>query len=158
MPISASERGLCEMLAPVLRSHRDGAPIEICPDGNYLFCSLESFLPQVLREIHDEWCDESLDGIYAQQFQKTGEREIELIGSTLFISDQTLTPIHLKLQLSPEYDRVAWIDLKLGERVAGKCRREPYSSSQSTGIMLHVSERLDSIDWFYHVGFGERES
>jgi hypothetical protein len=26
------------------------------------------------------------------------------------------------------------------------------------GSMLHVAERFDSIDWFYHVGYGERES
>jgi len=95
---------------------------------------------------------------YPASFHKTGDRDIELAGLALFISDQTLTPLHLRLQLSSAYDCVSWIDLKLGERIDGKCRREPYDSSKAFGAMLHATNRLDSIDWFYHVGYGERET
>ena len=146
------------MLAPLLRNHAVGDAIGAIPEGNYLFSSFEFFLPQVLREIHNEWRYESLDGVYPKTFRKTADREIELIGLALFISDQTLTPLHVRLQLSPDYDSVTWVDLKLGERIDGRCRREPYGSSKAAGTMLHTTERLDSIDWFYHVGYGERET
>ena len=145
------------MLTPLLRSHDVGDAIDPRPDGNYIFSSLEFFLPEILREHHDEWRQESLDGLYPKVFRKTGEREIEFVGLAIFISDQTLTPIHLHLQLSLAHDRVSWIDLRIGERIGDKCRREPYSCSQTTGTMLYVAERLDSIDWYYHVGYGEHE-
>lgn len=156
--ISVPEQRVCEMLSPLLLFHATGDSIGPRTDGKYLFSSLEFFLPEVLRELHDEWRHESLDGLYPKRFRKTGEHEIEFMGLAIFISDQTLTPIHLRLQLSSDHARVSWVDLKLGERIGGKCRREPYSRSQATGTMFHVAERLDSIDWYYHVGYGERET
>ena len=153
--ISVPEQRVCEMLSPLLASHAVGDAIGPRPDGNYLFSSLEFFLPEVLRELHDEWQYESLDGLYSRVFHKTGEHEIELVGLTIFISDQTLTPIHLQLQLPPAHDRVSWINLRLGERIGDECRREPYSRAQTTGTMFHVVERLDTIEWFYHVGYGD---
>lgn len=146
------------MLAPLLRANDVGDAIGALPGGSYLFSSFEFFLPEVLREVHDDWRYESLDGVYPKQFRKTGDHEIELIGLALFISDQTLTPLHVRLQLSTDYDRVSWIDLKLGERVNGNCRREPYGNSKAAGSMLHAAEHLDSIDWFYHVDYGERKT
>ena len=120
--------------------------------------SFEFFLPEVLSEAHEEWRYESLDGVYPRIFRKTGEREAELLGLVIFVADQTLTPVHFRLQLSPTFDRVAWIDLRLGERTETGCRREPYGHAKVQGTILHVAERFDSIDWFYHVGYGERES
>jgi hypothetical protein len=120
--------------------------------------SFEFFLPEVLREVHPEWQHESLDGLYPRWFRKTGAREADLLGLAIFISDQTLTPLYVQLQLSREFDRVSWIDLRLGEHTATGCRREPYGLAKVRGTMLHVAERFDSIDWFYHVGYGEREA
>ncbi|GAB5405737.1 MAG: hypothetical protein Aurels2KO_39680 [Aureliella sp.] len=141
----------------MLRSHSVGDSIAATTDEGSIFASLEFFLPGVLREIHAEWQHESLDGIYPAVFRKTGDREIELVGSALFISDQTLTPIHVRLQLSLDLGSVSWIDLKIGELKAGKCRREPYGSAEAHGAMLDVTNRLDSIDWYCHVGYGERQ-
>ncbi|ELP31405.1 hypothetical protein RBSWK_04675 [Rhodopirellula baltica SWK14] len=155
---SVPEQRVCELLAPLLRSREVGDSIAPSSDDGYIFSAFEFFLPGVLREIHAEWRHESLDGIYPASFRKTGDREIELIGLALFISDQTLTPLHVRLQLSPDFDCVSWIDLKLGERIDGECRREPYGSAKASGTMLHVSNRLDSIDWYYHVGYGEQRS
>ncbi len=156
--ISVPEQRLCEHLAPLLRAHAVGDSIGDSTGEGYLFSSFEFFLPEILHEVHDEWRYESLDGVYPKVFRKTGVREIELIGLACFISDQTLTPLHVRLQLSPTYDRVSWVDLRLGERIGRGCRREPYRNSKTMGAMLHVAERLDSIDWFYHVGYGDRES
>ena len=152
--ISVPEQRVCELLSPLLRSHDVGDSIATSPDDGYIFSSFEFFLPGVLREIHAAWRHESLDGIYPASFRKTGVREIELIGLALFISDQTLTPLHVRLQLSADFDCVSWIELKLGERVNGECRRDPYGSTKA---LLHVTNRLHSIDWYYHVGYGDHE-
>ena len=156
--ISVPEQRVCELLTPLLRSHEVGDSIVPSSGDGYIFSSFEFFLPGVLREIHAEWLHESLDGIYPASFRKTGDREIELIGLALFISDQTLTPLHVRLQLSPDFDCVSWIDLKLGERIDGECRRDPYGSAKVSGAMLHITNRLDSVDWYYHVGYGEYQS
>ncbi len=135
-----------------------GDAIGTLPEGNYLLSSFQFFLPEVLREIHDDWRYESLDGVYPKVFAKTGEREIEVIGLANFITDQTVTPVHFRLQLSTNCDRVSWIDLRLGEHTGRGCRREPCGSATVHGTMLHVVERLDTIEWYYHVGYGDRES
>ncbi len=98
-----------------------------------------------------------LDGVYPREFCKTGEREVELVGLAIFISDQTLTPLYVQLQLSPQYDKVSWIDCRLGEHTESGLRREPYGLSKIQGTMLHVLERLESIDWYYHLAYGERQ-
>lgn len=156
--ISVPEQRVCERLAPLLREHEVGDSLGDLGTARELMTSFEFFLPEVLREVHEEWRYESLDGIYPRVFRKTAEREAELLGLAIFISDQTLTPVHFRLHLSPTFDRVAWIDLRLGERSESGCRREPYGYAKVQGTMLHVSERLDSIEWFYHVGYGERAS
>lgn len=155
--ISVSEQHVCELLARLLRSHDVGDFIGTSSDDGYILSPLEFFLPEVLRDIHTEWQHESLDGIYPTSFCKMGDREIELVGLAVFISDQTLTPLHLRLQLSPDFDHVSWIDLKLGERINGECRRDPYGTAKASGTMLQVASRLDSIDWYYHVGYGENQ-
>ena len=66
-------------------------------------------------------------------------------------------PLHLRLQLSPTFDRVSWVEIRLRERTIHGCRREPYGGPKAFGTMLQVVERLDSIDWYYRVGYGERE-
>ncbi|MEM8947257.1 MAG: hypothetical protein AAGD11_18940 [Planctomycetota bacterium] len=151
--VSTAELRVCEMLAPLLRSHTLHEAI-IPTEGNYVFSSLEFFLTEVLREIHAEWRNESLDGIYPDRFRKIGEREVVLVGNVIFISDQTLAPFCVQLQVSSSYDEVSWIDLKFGERIGDRCNRVPYSSSKSYGTL----KRISKIDWFYHVGYGERES
>lgn len=61
--ISRAEQVLCESLALILRTHAVGDAIGRLPEGNYLLSSFKLFLPQVLREIHDNWRYESLDGV-----------------------------------------------------------------------------------------------
>ncbi len=151
--ISATEQRVCDLLRPMLRSSLVGEAIATPANDAYVFGPFEIFLSSVLCEVHAEWRRESLDGIYPRLFRKTAAREIELIGMAVFISDQTLTPLHLRLQLSRDYDCVSWMELRLGERVEGQCRRDPYDSSKA---MQKVVDRLDSIDWYYHVGYGER--
>lgn len=154
--ISQAEQKVCEGIASLLHLRGVGDALEM-HTVPILGSALQFFLADVLSEVHDEWRYESLDGIYPRVFRKTGERAVEFLGLGVFISDQTLTPIHFQMQLSPTLDSVAWIDLRLGEHSESGCRREPYTSATVNGPMLHVAERLSSIEWFYHVGYGGRE-
>jgi hypothetical protein len=156
--ISLPEQHVCENLSPLLREHAVGDSLHDPDSYSDVLRSLEYFLSTLLREVHDEWQHESLDGIYPWWFRKTGDREAALLGLAILISDQTLTPLYVQLQLSPTWDRVAWIDLRLGERTKTGCRRVPYGDASVPRLVSHVSERYESLDWFYQVGYGERES
>jgi hypothetical protein len=126
-------------------------------DLRHVLSGLEWFLPEVLREVHREWRGEGLDGIYPALAKKVGDGEIEIVGLCCFISDQTLTPLYVRLQLDATQGEVAWLECWLGEDSGNGMRRVPYSDATVHGNMLHVLRRLDSIDWVYHVGYGERQ-
>jgi hypothetical protein len=89
--------------------------------------------------------------------RKIGEREIEIFGLCILMSDQTMTPIHLRLQLSPTTNEVSWLELRLGERGRRGMVRMPYSSEGAVYKRLHaLNERGDRIEWVYKVTFGEK--
>ena len=152
--ISVAEQRICELLAPLLKTYAVGDSLFVLPEESDIFSPFEWFFPQILQELYPAWEYESLDGIYPASFCKSGDREIELVGVALFMSDQTLTPLHVRLELSRRHDCITWLDLRLGEDEDGKCRRDPYGSSKANTSM--VLERLQSIDWYYCVGFGTR--
>ena len=156
--ISKAESHICDHLRPILASLPSHAAIDDSEEFDEVLRALERFLPEVLDEVHPEFTGEGLDGVYAAHAQKTAEREIEIIGLCCILSDQTLTPLHLRLQLAQATDYVSWVDCRLGENTATGMRREPYRGAIVNDNMLHVMKRLDSIDWYYHVSYGERTS
>jgi len=144
-------------LRAILAGVPTGATIGDSPEFREALTGLEWFLPGVLAEIHPEWTGESLDGIYAHVAHKTGEREAEIFGLCCLMSDQTLTPIHLHLQLSPTTDEVSWLELRLGEKGQAGMVRRPYPASSSIYNRLHaLSGKINTIEWVYKVTFGQR--
>ena len=156
--ISKSELIVCERLRPILASMPSDAAIAHFGNRRQALTALDFYLPEVLRQSHPEWEHESLDGIYPEVARKTGVDELEIIGLCKIISDQTLTPIHLRLQLDSVADAVSWLDCRLGESAAGGMLKVPYSPSIVYGSKPSVLARLESIDWVYRVGFGERRT
>jgi hypothetical protein len=123
--------------------------------GQSLLPGLEFFIPEVLRELYPEWDQESLDGIIPIVARQSGE-EVELFGLCVIISDQTLTPIHLGLQVSSTSDEVSWLECRLGERGEHGMVRWPYEAVEKR---LHSLEgREDKIDWVYKVTYGQRRT
>ena len=156
--VSKAEEIASRRLRAILAEIPAGATIDDSPEFRDALTGFEWFLPTVLAEIHREWIGESLDGIYPHVAQKTGEGEVEILGLCCLISDQTLTPIHLCLQLSTTADEVSWLELRLGEKGQGGMVRIPYSSSPSIHKRLHaLSRRASKIEWAYEVTFGERK-
>jgi hypothetical protein len=155
--VSNAEEFASRSLRTILAGIPTGATISDSPEFRDGLTGLEWFLPGVLAEIHPEWTGERLDGIYAHVAHKTGEREAEIFGLCCLMSDQTLTPIHMSIQLSPTKDEVSWLELRLGEKGRAGMVRRPYPASGSICKRLHaLSGRINTIEWVYKVTFGQR--
>jgi len=152
---SRAEAFLARELRLALADIPIGAPITDSDQFRDALSSLEYFIPEVLGEIHTEWRHESLDGIFPEIATKTNTYEVEIAGLCIIISDQTLTPIHVRLLTAPDKDEIAWLECRLGESSPQGMVRIPYGSSRGK---LAVASRLDTIDWVYFVGFGDRVS
>jgi len=136
--VSKAEEIASRRLRVILAELPIGEAIGDSPEFREALSGLEWFLPTVLAEIHPEWIGETLDGIYPHLSHKAGEAEADILGLCCLISDQTVTPIHVRLQLSSTADEVSWLELKLGEKGQGGMVRTPYSSSPSLDKRLHA--------------------
>lgn len=116
--------------------------------------ALEFYLPEVLREVHAGWKREGLDGIYHELAIKRAQREVDVAGLCILISDQTLTPFHVELRCAADSDEIERLDCRLGEISDGVMKRVPYDSRSIR--KSDVAGRLESIRWQFHVGFGTR--
>ncbi|WP_299484466.1 hypothetical protein [Acaryochloris sp. IP29b_bin.137] len=130
------------MLAPLPVN----APIPESEAFRDTLSTLEYFIPEVLREVYDEWKYESLDGVLTGLALKTNDYAAEIAGLGIILSDQTYTPLYVRLKLLPDKDEVAWFDCNLGEV-------NPRGRSKKMDTMA-VVDRLNRIEWSYHAGFG----
>lgn len=120
--------------------------------------AMEYFIPEVLQEIHKQWDGESLDGIFPLVTRKTGEREVEILGQCILISDQTLVPIYVAMQVHASEDKVNWLECRLGEKGLHGMVRIPYGSPSSNLKRLYsLEEDVNSIEWAYHVTYGKKD-
>jgi hypothetical protein len=157
---SKTEELIARSLRACLAGLVENAAIEESEDFHRLMNGLEFYLPAVLNEVHSEWRDESMDGFHLVVARKTGPREAEFIGLCILISDQTLTPIHVRLRMAASENEIEWLECKVGESGEGTGRmvRLPYDSPRQSKLLVTLPNRLDTLDWAYHVGFGERQA
>jgi hypothetical protein len=155
---SRAEQSISRSLRAILADLPDGASIADSEQFREALSGLEFFLPhQVLNEIYPEWNYESLDGILPLGARKRGEGEAEIVGLCILISDQTLTPLHVRLQVAASTDEVSWLECRLGERGKHGMVRTPYESSSAVAKRLYaLNGKPDLIDWVYKVEFGHR--
>jgi hypothetical protein len=119
-----------------------------------LACFLEL---QVLNQVYPD-C-EALDGILSLVARKTGRLEAEILGLCILLSDQSVTPLHVRLQIGIYNDEITWLECRLGERGNHGMVRTPYDSSSAVAKRLYALEgKADSIDWVYKVTFGQRRA
>ena len=155
--VSIPEQKLCRSLRSVLGDLPNGASIPDSEQLRELLTGIQYFIPVVLGEIYREWKLQGLDDILPAEVQKTGEGEVKIFGLCCFVSDQTLTPVHLTLQTSPSTDEVSWLECKLGERGMNGMVRTPWPSSSAMHELLHALKgREETIEWVYKVTFGDR--
>jgi hypothetical protein len=120
-----------------------------------VFNGFEYFLPKVLGQIYDYWKNESFDGFFAAQCRKIGPNSAEIIGVCILISDQTVTPIHVRLGISPSEDVIVWMECKVGVRGDGQggMKRTPYSIWRKNPLIA-IPRPIESIDWMYKISLG----
>jgi hypothetical protein len=177
---SGAERVVTNVLSAILSGVPDGCDISHCEPFAELLAALEGFILQVLREAQPEWEHESLDGVLPVFARKTRDGEVEILGLCILISDQTLSPFHLRLELAASGEEISWLECRLGERSTlgtksnilmwqlerrlnklGQKLEEgmlqtPYGSSKATKRLHALRGDPAEIEWFYKVAFGER--
>lgn len=160
MVISKTEEFTARSLRAALAGLEAGASIANSDGFQELLGGLEFFLSSVLSEVHQEWREESLDGFHVAIARKTGPFEAELMGLCILISDQTLTPLHIRLRGAATKDEIEWLECKVGKAGQGKggMMRMPYDSPKQAKVLYAVVEQPDSINWVYHVGFGTEKT
>jgi len=154
---SKAEQCVSRSLREILGDVPNGGSVAASERLQDLLDGLELFIPEVLRKIHHEWDYESLDGFIPVAARKTGEREAELFGLCIIVSDQTLTPIHLRLQVSAVGDDVSWLECQLGEKGNQGMVRTPYEFLNRAIKPLYVlAGQEDRMNWVYDVTFGQK--
>ncbi len=149
---SATEQHLARDLRTVLQNVDVGDHIVDSDDLREAMSTLEYFIPQVLREIHPEWKHESLDAVFPEIVTKKAKYEIEIIGTCIIISDQTMVPTYNWIRVSATDDVIESMQCKLGELTGDTMKRVPYGSN--SGCRIPIASRVDSVKWAYHVAFG----
>jgi hypothetical protein len=131
-------------------------PDDVPTASDNIFNGLEYFLPQVLSEIYDYWKHESFDGFFPAEFQRIGPNSVQLLGLGILISDQTVTPVHLRMGISPTEDKIQWMECRVGARGEGNggMDRVPYSRWPKQLTVLPTA--IDKIDWVYKITFGHQ--
>lgn len=102
--------------------------------------------------MHAFWKHASLDGVFHKLAIKTAECQAEIAGLCILISDQTLTPYRVQVRVASDADEIESLDCRLGEIRGNAMVRIPYNSER--GGKWSIADRLQSIEWQFHVGFG----
>ena len=153
---SKTEEMISQSLRTILADLPNNAQIDHSGQFQQTLNGLEFFLPTVLGP---EWNDE-LDGFHPVLVRKIAEREVEIIGLCILINDQTLAPIHLRIQIASNRQEVSWLQCNVGVKGNDEMVRTPYESLNSTLKRMHeycfLERNADKIDWACKVTYGER--
>lgn len=156
MPCNA-EISVSTSLRAILAELPAGAEFTHDPRLREVLSGLERFVTGVLSQLHQEWAEESLDGVLLSEARKTGEREALLFGLCVLITDQSLVPMHLQLAIDGSLDEISWLELRLGERDERGLIRTPYETApKAYKRTIAMKDAMDQVEWAYKVGFGER--
>lgn len=156
---SRAEEIIASCLRPILAELPSGALVPDSKEFRDALGGLEWIIPDIIGEIHSEMLGQCLDGVLPAVARKTGDEQIEIFGLCIFIEDQTVTPLHVQLQIAETTDEISWMECRLGERGERGMVRTPYSSP--TGMLKRTYAMAcncepNEIDWVYQVTFGKR--
>ncbi len=148
---SKAEAKTCHGLREIVDELQQGAQIPDSVGFRESLSGLEYLLPEVLAAEHHWWRYEGFDGILPAVARKVGPQEIEVIGVCILISDQSVTPIYVRLGLSSEADEIAWLECKVGEPGDrdGGLHRDSYESRRIASDLASVGDRASQINWVY---------
>lgn len=151
-----SESSVCRSLRTMLEATPEQGSFRESPDLRSVLAGLECFISPVLTEIYPEWRHECLDGLWPIVAKKVGEREAELFGLCIFISDQTTTPFHLRIQIAADVDEVSWCECRVGEKTARGMVRDKWNLNALPKRLHALEGREHDIEWVYKAAYGAR--
>lgn len=117
-------------------------------------CScLELFIPSMLARRYSEWAGESLDAVFVAPARRTGPASVELVGTCILITDQTVTPLWVELTASASGVRIDSFRVCIGESGGGRLgiSGPPCNSGRAQALLSTVVDRLDRIVWSYRI-------
>ncbi len=149
-PQDSLELQFASELALEIGSLPTGAEFSVLPSSQ-ICASMELFLPKLLRINHAEWERESLDGIFVSRAVKTEELAAEFLGTSILISDQTVTPFMVNLRLTPSTKSFETVQIRLGEPGGGRLgiSGPPCNSIDADLLLSMLRTRIDKVDWIY---------
>jgi hypothetical protein len=154
---ASPERRTARAIRALLEGVESGCSLAQTMQMLVVLGGLEHLLPSVLSEIHPYWKGESLDGFFLADTKKLDYDKAELRGVCILISDQSITPFHVQMQLSASADELDWLECRLGKRGdgAGGMERIPWSKWSGHSYAV-LQDSLKPIEWAYAVTFGEK--
>ncbi len=150
-PSIAVERMACRSLRAALAPLAVGSCVETSDDRQSFESALELLIPAWLQDKYPWWRHEGVDAFRFTVARKVGPSEAEFIGLCLLISDQSWTPMHLRLRVSSDEEAVDSLQCKVGEvgEGLGGLARTPYGSTRESKVLHSVAERIEAITWAY---------
>lgn len=136
------------------RAKRRGEPADFYRIGS----CLESFVPEVICEIHPEFGRRALDGVFCYEMRKTAPLQLSYIGSVIFIDSQRLAAFHTELRVARHADLVEWCLCRVGE-VDSRGRMKDYDchSGPTAKIAQTIINAGPQMRWRWSVEYGERQ-
>jgi hypothetical protein len=156
MMTTKAEQILSRALREALADLPAGADVPPSEQFREALTALEYFIPEVLGEIHREWTFQGLDDVVPVVARKTGDGVLEIFGLCCIVSDQTLAPLHLRLQLAAASDEVSWFECRLGEQGPNGMVRKPGRFLREMTSRLRRLDGEADINWAYQVTYGAR--
>lgn len=148
------EYRLSQAIHTIIAGKPVGADVTRALESADVLSALERFIPDSLKGVHQEWRHEGLDGVLPLLALKTGEREIDLVGHCILISDQSVAPLRLRFRVSRQGSVIEWFYCRLGQRGERGMIRSPYGEfPASKQLLAAIAEGIELIDWAYGVEF-----
>lgn len=152
LDILALEVKIASELSALLEKNPVESKLELNSSADILYM-LELYIPRLLSRKYPEWEYESLDGFFLANAQKIGLDTAELAGLCILISDQTVTPVFIRLALTSLRDSLASYQVFLGEPGGGslKISGPPCNTPRAQKLLETFDARLDNICWSYAI-------
>lgn len=139
-----------QYLRLVLRGLQDGEPIPESGARAQLQGAFELFLPLMLRNADpSHWRLEAFDAFRFPVARKTGPLEAEFRGAGLLLSDETWTPLQVRLRAAGDSDTIAWGSCQVGDRLVERTARLPSASPDLPKLLVSVCEHPESMTWAF---------
>ncbi len=146
------EAKIASELSALLEKSSVESKLEVKSSDDILYL-LELYIPRLFSRKYLEWEYESLDGFLLANARKIRSDTAELAGLCILISDQTVTPVFIRLALTPSHDSLASYQVFLGEPGSGPLgiSGPPYNSPHAHKLLGTIIARLNNICWSFAV-------